>query len=104
MSGGVDHVDLGVAVFDADVFRKDGDAAFALQVVAVEKALGDDFIFAEDFSLPHDLVDQRGLAVVNVGDDCDVSQVAHKGSCSPAQFRMLKSISSKYSTAPCIFQ
>ena len=73
VSGGVDDVDLGILVFDADVFGKDGDSAFAFEVVVVEEALGDDFVFAEDLRLMKNLVDEGGLAVVDVSDDRNVS-------------------------------
>ena len=40
-------------------------------------------IFAEEFGLADDLVDERGLAVVHVRDDGDVSDVLHEDSEFP---------------------
>ena len=59
-----------------DVLGQDGDAALALQVVGVEDALAlCSFALAELAALAQHLVDQRGLAVVDVGDDGDVANV-----------------------------
>ena len=78
VDGSVDDIDLGVAVVYADVFREDGDAAFAFEFVAVEEAGVHFLVFAEELCLADDLVDERGLAVVDVRDDGDVSDVLHK--------------------------
>ena len=54
---------------------QDGDAALALQVVAVERALGHLLVVAERAGLAQQLVDQGGLAVVDMGDDRDVANL-----------------------------
>jgi hypothetical protein len=54
---------------------EDRDAALALQVVRVHRAFGDALVLAERAGLLQQAVDQRGLAVVDVGDDRDVAQV-----------------------------
>ena len=86
MARGIDDVDLGVAVADGGVLGKDGDAALALKVVGVHDAVDDLLIFAVDAALLEHLVDQRGLAVVNVGNDGYVAKlfVLHKLSLLPA--------------------
>ena len=60
-------------VVDGGVLGQDGDAALALEVVAVHRALGDALVGAEGAALVQQGVDQRGLAVVDVGDDGDVA-------------------------------
>ena len=72
VAGGVDDVDLDVVVVERGVLGEDGDAALALEVVRVHDALGDGLVGAEDAALAEHGVDQRGLAVVDVGDDGDV--------------------------------
>ena len=57
------------------VLGQDGDAALALDVVAVHHALGDFFVLAEGAALAQQLVHQRGLAMVDVGDDGDVADL-----------------------------
>ena len=74
---GVDDVDLRVAVAHGGILGQDRDAALALQIVGVHDAVDDLLIFAVDAALLEHLVDQGGLAVVNVGDDGDVSQFLH---------------------------
>ena len=69
----VDDVDQDVAVVDGGVLGQDGDAALALELVAVHGPLGHPLVGAEDAGLPEHGVDQRGLAVVDVGDDGDVA-------------------------------
>ena len=54
----------------------DGDAALALQVVAVHHPLFDALVVAEDVGLTEDRVDQGGLAVIDVGDDGHIADVA----------------------------
>ena len=55
--------------------RQDGDAALALEVVGIQRALGDALVVAKRARLLQQPVDQRGLAVVDVGDDGDVAEV-----------------------------
>ena len=54
---------------------EDGDAALALEVVGIHRALGHALVLAEGAGLLQQAVDQRGLAVVDVGDDGDVAEV-----------------------------
>src|SRR6185437_5732386 len=80
VSGGVDDVDppffaARIGPADRGVLGKDGDAALALQVVAVHHAVGHGGAFRQGAGLLQKLVDQRGLAVVDVGDDRDVAEV-----------------------------
>ena len=58
--------------------------ALALDVVAVHHPLGDVLVLGERACLDQQLVDERGLAVVDVGDDGDVAKVA-------ARFMVLRS-------------
>ena len=74
----VDDVDLHAFVIDTDIFGKDGDAPFPFDVVVVQEAFVHFLIFTEELGLFDDLVDQSRLAVVDVGDDCNVSDVLHR--------------------------
>ena len=64
---------------DRRVLGQDGDAALALELVRVHDALGDGLVGAEGAGLAQHGVDQRGLAVVDVGDDGDVADGAGHG-------------------------
>ena len=77
MAGGVDDVDLYAVVVDGDVLGKNRDTALALLVVGVEHALLHLLVGAEGAGGAQELVTQGGLAVVDVGDDGDVSQVLY---------------------------
>ncbi len=73
VAGGIDDVDLDVVVENRRVLRQDGDAALAFQFIAVHHALGVGFIGAPGAALVQHGIDQRGLAVVNVRDDGDIT-------------------------------
>ena len=73
----VDDVDFRALVVDGYVFREDGDAPFALQVVVVQNQFSCVLILAKEVAGHKHLVDQRSLSVVHVGDDGDVSNVLH---------------------------
>ena len=80
VAGGVDDVDVvvvarAVGVVDRAVLGQDRDAPLALQRVGVEDALALQFALAELAALAEELVDQRRLAVVDVGDDGDVANL-----------------------------
>ena len=75
---GVDDVDAGVLPDHRGGLGQDGDAALALEIVGVHRALGHPLILAEGAGLLQQAVDQGGLAVVDMGDDGDVAE-AHSG-------------------------
>ncbi len=74
MAGGVDDVDAHVLPDDRGRLGEDGDAALLFQLVGIHHALGDALILAVGTGLLQQFVDQRGLAVVDVGDNGDVAQ------------------------------
>ena len=79
MSGRVDDVDLVPAKPHRCVLGQNRDPLLALQVVRVHHTLDDLLVLAEDAALPQHCVDQRRLAVVDVGDDSDVPNVLSDG-------------------------
>ena len=100
---GVDDVDLDALVLDGDVLGQDGDASLALLVVGVKHALLDLLVLAEGVGGLEHLVNQRGLAVVDVGNDCDVSNLllehGYLSSSLPAYIRQRKWISRQLYTS-----
>jgi hypothetical protein len=75
VAGGVDDVDARAVPQHRGAFGKDSDAALAFQVVAVHRPFRDLLVFTEGAGLAQQHVHQRGLAVVDVCDDGDVSQI-----------------------------
>jgi hypothetical protein len=73
--GGIDDVEARAFPDDAGAFRENGDAALPLQVVAVERALRDVLFLPEGPRLFKQRVDQRGLSMIDVGDDGDIANV-----------------------------
>ncbi len=70
--GGVDQV------ADRRVLRQDGDPAFLLEVVGVHDALVHLLVGAYSARLPEKRVDERSLAMIDVGDDGNVADVVSK--------------------------
>jgi len=73
--GRVDDVDPHPAVGHRDRLGHDRDALLALEVDRVQHALGHRLVRAKEPRLPEHRVDERGLSVVDVGDDRDVTNV-----------------------------
>ena len=73
MARRVDDVDQQVLVVDGRVLRENRDAALALEVGVVHGALGDPLVRAERAALMQQRIDERRLAVIDVGDDGDVA-------------------------------
>jgi hypothetical protein len=71
----VDDVDLHVAVGHGGVLGEDGDPLLPLEVHGVHDALVDVLVGAKGAGLPEHLVDEGGLAVVDVGHDGHVAEV-----------------------------
>ena len=75
VAGRVDDVELHPVVVDGRVLGEDRDPLLALEIHRVHDALVDVGTGAERARLPEHRVDERRLAVVDVGDDRDVAQV-----------------------------
>ena len=74
VAGGVDDVDREAVPLDGGVLGEDGDALFALEVARVHDPVGELLVGGEGARLAQHLVDERGLSVVDVGDDGDISE------------------------------
>ena len=75
MAGGVNNVDLDVAVGNRRVLGDNGDPALALQIHFIHDALGDSLVSAEDSALFEHTIHKGGLAVIDVRDNRDIAQV-----------------------------
>ena len=73
MAGGVDNVDVHAVIVNRRVLGENGDAPLALDVIGVHDPLGNVLVRGKGACLMQQLVDQRGLAMVNVGNDGDVA-------------------------------
>jgi hypothetical protein len=71
----IDDVDLGVFPMHRRALGKNGDAALALQIVGIHRALDLALVVAVGAGLLQQLVDEGGLAVVDVSDDSDIAKV-----------------------------
>ena len=79
VAGGVHDVHVVVVPAEGGVLRANRDALLPLEIHRVHDAdlggLG--FVGAEGAGLLEELIDERGLAVIDVGDDGDVADVFH---------------------------
>ena len=72
MARGIDDVDLIILIVDSGILGENGDAALAFEIAGVHHTVDDRLVFAVHAALLEHLIDQRGLAVVNVRDDCNI--------------------------------
>ena len=78
VAGRVDDIDAHVLPHHRGRLGENGDAALALEIVGIHHALGDALVFAKRAGLLQQAVDERRLAVVDVGDDGDVAELHAK--------------------------
>ena len=71
----IDDIDAGAVPDHRGHLGEDGDAALALEVVRIHRPLGHALIVAEGARLLQQPVDERGLAMVDMGDDGDVAEL-----------------------------
>ena len=79
MARGVDQVDLDVAELDRSILGEHGDTALTLQLIGIHDEGAGRLGVPKDHALLQQSVDEGRLAVVDVGDDGDVSQVMANG-------------------------
>ncbi len=75
VAGGINDVDPGAFPFQRSGFGENGDTTFTFKVIGIHRPFGHGLIGAEGARLLEQFVNQCGLAVVNVGDNGDISQV-----------------------------
>ena len=75
MSGGVDDVDVGAFPAYGAVFSQNRDATLFFDGVVVHDRVDHFFVLGEGAGLAQQLVHHGGFAVVNVGNDGDVSNL-----------------------------
>ena len=75
VAGRVDDVDLGAVPTDGGVLGEDRDPPLTLERVRVHHALLNDLIIAKRAGLAEHLVDEGRLAVIDVRDDSDVTDL-----------------------------
>src|SRR5579883_2119940 len=84
VAGRIDDVQLDVAVVDRRILREDGDAALALERIRIHHASLDALPLTENAALTQHLIDERGLAVIDVRNDRDVTNIG-PGSHQPIE-------------------
>ena len=79
MAWRVDEVDLRSLPLDGDVLREDRDTAFLLEIVGVEDPFAGELAGSKLSALAKQAVDEGRLAVVDVGEDGDITDVVAAG-------------------------
>ena len=75
MAGGVNNIDLSSFIIDSRILGQDGDPPLPFNVIGIHDPLGNLLILAEYATLLQELVHQSRLAVVNMGDDRDITDI-----------------------------
>ena len=83
MPRSINNVDLHILILDGRVFGQDGNAALPLQIPGIHDTVHDLLVLPVHAALFQHLIHQSGLAVVDVGDNCDISQMFVLQSESP---------------------
>ena len=71
----LDHVDFDATVGNRDVLGQNGNATFALEVMAVENAIAPQLLLVRLLVLTQQTIDERRFAMVDVSDNHDISDV-----------------------------
>ena len=71
----IDDVDAGALPDDRRGLGQDRDAALALEIVGVHRALDDALVFPVGTGLLQQPIDQRSLAVIDMRDNGDVAKI-----------------------------
>ena len=79
MAGRVDDVQADAGIVDRRLLGQDRDPLLPLEVARVEDPLDDGLVRPERAGLAEHRVDERRLAVIDVGDDREIAQVAPNG-------------------------
>ena len=74
---GVENIDLHSFPSDGHVFGKDGYPSLALQIIGVQYFAAVVLAVTEQFTSEHHLVNQRSFAMVDMRNNCDVTNVLH---------------------------
>ena len=69
----IDDVDVYALVIDGEILGENRDPPFLFQVVRIHDPFSDVLVRGEAAGLMQQLIDERGLAVVDVGNDGDVT-------------------------------
>ncbi len=73
----VDDIDFVPAIIDRYVLGENGDTPFAFEVVVVQNQLAGFFVVSEKVALKNHLIDQRRLAVIDMGDNRNIAYFLH---------------------------
>ena len=75
MARRIDNIDLDPLVFDRRILCHDRNAPLPLQVDIVHHPVLDLFVQTENARLPEQAIDDRGLSMIHMGDQGNVSQI-----------------------------
>ena len=75
VAGGVDDVDLDVLVVNGGVLCEDGNSALLFKISRVHNSSYGFLIVSVNTALLEHLVNESGLTVVNVCNNCNISQI-----------------------------
>ena len=80
MSRGVNDIDPIIVPSDRSIFGQNGNATLTFLIIGIHDPLSARIFAIQGAGLLQQAVDQRGFAVVNVGDNGDVAKRFHAGS------------------------
>jgi len=75
MSRCIDDIYFDVTVTHRSIFRQNGDTTFSFQCIGVHDTFCDCLILPKHTALLQHLIHEGGFSVVNVCNDCNISQI-----------------------------
>ena len=75
MPGSIDNIDLCIFVSYRSIFGKDCNTTFPFDIIGVHHSFGYFLILTEDTALFQKLVNQGGFAMINMGNNGNVSDI-----------------------------
>ena len=101
VAGRIDNVDVHAVVFHGSILGKNGNAALFFQIIRVHDSFGQLLMCSKRPGLAKELVNQRGLAVVNVGNNGNVANSAAHGGTRIKKARHSNSPANRISLHSC---
>ncbi len=71
----INNVNFHAVIFNGRIFGHDSDSLFPLQSIRIHNQVTHRLVLSEDFALLKHCIHKRRFTMVNMSDDCDISNI-----------------------------